>query len=108
MSARERKVLIPVADLYEDLELHYPRLRLMEEGAHVLVCGSGQKTYAGKRGYPATVDFDLRELKLDYFDAVIVPGGFAPDKLRVRPNRKRRTATTPAIPMTMTLELPIR
>src|SRR5687768_9826733 len=83
MSLMKKKVLIPVEDLYEDLELHYPRLRLIEAGASVTVAGTGAASFAGKKGYPCKPDAHLRDLMSGTFDAVVVPGGFAPDKLRV-------------------------
>lgn len=77
-----RRILILVASDYEDLEVHYPRLRLGEEGASVTVAGLGEKTYKGKRGYPVDVDADVEELRSTDFDAVVIPGGWAPDHLR--------------------------
>lgn len=78
-----KRVLMFVDDVYEDLELWYPRLRLREEGADVVVAGPRTgKTYAGKHGYPARADANLDEVEEKDFDALIIPGGFAPDKLR--------------------------
>lgn len=77
-----KKVMIFAENIYEDLELWYPKLRLAEEGAKVVVAGTGDKTYKGKNGYPLEVDGDATDYKAKDFDAVIVPGGFAPDKLR--------------------------
>ena len=46
-----RRVLILVGDVYEDLERWYPKLRLIEAGADVVVAGpDAGKTYAGKHG----------------------------------------------------------
>ena len=67
---------------YEDLELWYPKIRLIEEGAEVIVAGTGDKAYKGKNGYPLEVDGNIKDYKANDFDAVIVPGGYAPDKLR--------------------------
>jgi protease I len=86
MTAEKKKILIPVEDLYEDLELHYPRLRLIEAGASVTVAGTGAASFAGKKGYPVKPDAQLKDLKSGVFDAVVIPGGFAPDKLRVDPD----------------------
>ena len=77
-----KKVMIFAENIYEDLELWYPKLRLTEEGAKVIVAGTGEKTYKGKNGYPLEVDGGIKEYKPNDFDAVVVPGGFAPDKLR--------------------------
>ena len=77
-----KRILILAAPDFEDLELHYPRLRLMEEGATVVVAGLGERSYTGKRGYPVKVDADVDALRPQDFDAVVIPGGWAPDHLR--------------------------
>lgn len=78
-----RRVLILTGDIYEDLELWYPKLRLQEAGATVVVAGpEAGKTYAGKNGYPCVSDTVIAEMDAADFDALVVPGGFMPDKLR--------------------------
>lgn len=77
-----KKIMIFAEDNYEDLELWYPKIRLIEEGANVVVAGTGNKAYKGKNGYPLEVDGSIREYNAKDFDAVVVPGGWAPDKLR--------------------------
>ena len=68
---------------YEDLELWYPKLRLAEAGAHVVVAGpQAGHAYAGKNGYPCVADAALADMSADDFDGLVVPGGFMPDKLR--------------------------
>lgn len=79
---KNKKVIIFAENIYEDLELWYPKLRLTEEGAKVITAGTGEKTYKGKNGYPLEVDGDIKDYKAKDFDAVIIPGGFAPDRLR--------------------------
>ena len=77
------KVLVFVGDIYEDLELWYPKLRLMEAGAEVVVAGPAANTeYAGKHGYPCHSDVAIADIKSADFDGLIAPGGFMPDKLR--------------------------
>jgi protease I len=79
----EKRLLMFVDDIYEDLELWYPKLRMLEAGAHVSVAGLEEgATYAGKHGYPCTSDAAIRDMEEDDFHGVIIPGGFAPDKLR--------------------------
>jgi protease I len=82
MSLEGRRVLFFAAPLYEDLELWYPKIRLEEEGATTVVAGIGEKTYQGKRGYPVTVDTQVDQVEASSFDALVIPGGFAPDQLR--------------------------
>lgn len=79
---KNKKVIIFAENIYEDLELWYPKLRLTEEGAKVVAAGTGEKTYKGKNGYPLEVDGNIKDYKAKDFDAVIIPGGFAPDRLR--------------------------
>lgn len=78
-----KRILILVGDIYEDLELWYPKLRLIEAGAQVVVAGPEPgKQYAGKNGYPCVSDAAITEMKASDFDGIVVPGGFMPDKLR--------------------------
>ncbi len=78
-----KRLLCFVGDIYEDLELWYPKLRLEEAGAHVTVAGPEEGvTYAGKHGYPCTSDAAIADMEADDFHGVICPGGFMPDKLR--------------------------
>ncbi len=78
-----KKFLIFVGDVYEDLELWYPHLRLLEAGAQSVLAGpqAGQ-TYTGKNGYPCVSDAAISEISAADFDGVVCPGGFMPDKLR--------------------------
>jgi protease I len=82
-----RRILTLVGDIYEDLELWYPKLRLIEAGAEVVVAGekAGAK-YDGKNGYPCVADAAIVEMRAGDFDGLVVPGGFMPDKLRRDPD----------------------
>jgi len=83
---KDKRFLMFVADIYEDLELWYPKLRLIEAGAEVVVAGPrAGKEYAGKNGYPCVADAAIAEVDADKFDGVVIPGGFMPDKLRREP-----------------------
>jgi protease I len=78
-----KRILMFVGDIYEDLEVWYPKLRLIEAGAEVVLAGPEAKvTYAGKHGYPCKSDAEIDEVDAASFDGLIVPGGFMPDKLR--------------------------
>lgn len=82
MALDGKHILIFAGPLYEDLELWYPKIRLEEAGAATTVAGLGEKTYQGKRGYPVTVDTSVDQVEAGRFDALVIPGGFAPDQLR--------------------------
>lgn len=84
---RGHKLLCFVGDYYEDLELWYPRLRMVEAGAEVVVAGpkSGER-YKGKNGYPCQSTASISDCKARDFSGVIVPGGFMPDQLRRDPH----------------------
>jgi protease I len=82
MSLTGKRVLFFAAPLYEDLELWYPKIRLEEEGAATVVAGLGEQTYQGKRGYPVQPDTDVDNVIPRAFDALVIPGGYAPDILR--------------------------
>ena len=68
---------------FEDLELWYPVLRLREAGAVVHIAGEEVGyTYTGKHGLNATADIDYEDVDPDVYDGLLIPGGWAPDKLR--------------------------
>jgi len=79
----KQRILMFVDDIYEDLELWYPKLRLIEAGALVTVAGpQAATTYAGKHGYPCQSDAAFRDMHEADFSGLVIPGGFMPDKLR--------------------------
>ena len=81
-----RRILMFVDDIYEDLELWYPKLRLAEAGAEVVVAAAeAGQTYRGKHGYPCRSDAQLGQVREADFDGLVIPGGFMPDKLRRDP-----------------------
>ena len=83
---KNRKILMFVDHVYEDLELWYPKLRLTEEYADVVVAGpETDELYQGKNGYPCRSDAAITDIDPGEFDALVIPGGFAPDKLRRDP-----------------------
>jgi protease I len=86
MSLEGKRVAVLAEDYYEELELWYPVLRLREAGAMVVIVGTGSAdTYSGKHGYPVTVDLSAEKVRASDLDAVVVPGGYAPDRLRRYP-----------------------
>jgi protease I len=86
MDLQGKRVAILAENNYQDLELWYPLLRMREAGAEVKVVGTGSAiTYTSKHGYEVTVDVAADEVKAADFDAVIIPGGYAPDFMRRYP-----------------------
>ncbi|PTX64269.1 protease I [Melghirimyces profundicolus] len=86
MRLKDKRVVCLVDHEFEDLELWYPVIRLREEGAEVVLAGpEGQRSYQGKFGVPAVSDVAYDVLKPEDFDGVLVPGGWAPDKIRRSP-----------------------
>lgn len=81
---KEQKIIIFAADEYEDLELYYPKLRLEEAGKKVYVVGEKKKyIYKSKHGYEIKSDLSFQDVNVKNFDALIIPGGYAPDKIRM-------------------------
>lgn len=77
------RVAILAEDLYEELELWYPLLRLREAGAEVRVVGpKAGEVYKSKNGYPVKADLGMDEARPADFHAVVIPGGYAPDRMR--------------------------
>ena len=80
-----KRIAILAEEGFEDSELIEPMRALKDAGARVLIVGSGsQETYRGKRGGATViVDATADKVKAEDFDAIIVPGGYAPDKMRL-------------------------
>ncbi|MGE0918218.1 type 1 glutamine amidotransferase domain-containing protein [Trichlorobacter lovleyi] len=80
-----KRVVIITATNFQDEEFVYPYYRLLEEGYTVAVATPGKENCTGKYGVPSRPTMDTADLRVDDFDAVILPGGFeAPDRLRIR------------------------
>lgn len=77
-----KKAAVLVEDQYQVLEVWYPYLRLREEGMDTIFVGTGKKEYKSKEGYPAVEELNIKGAKAEDFDAVVIPGGYAPDILR--------------------------
>ena len=86
MRLKDKKVIALVDSDFEDMEHWYPVYRLREEGAQVDLIGPEAGTeYKGKHGVPAKTDYAFSEINADSYDGILVPGGWAPDKLRRYP-----------------------
>jgi len=86
-----KNILAIVGDIYEDLELWYPKIRLEEAGYTTKLAGEEIRTYMGKHGYPAPSDLLLTKARSEDFAGLLIPGGFMPDKLRRHPDVQRLT-----------------
>lgn len=79
------KALILAAGGVEDLEFYYPYYRLLEEGFKVDVAGAAQGTVSGKHGYEIKVDHPVSGLESSDYDILVLPGGKAPETIRLLP-----------------------
>jgi protease I len=82
MEPAGKRVAILIEDMYQEHEFWYPFYRMKEAGAKVTVVGTGAKEYHSKVGLPAPGGAAAESVSAADFDAVIVPGGFAPDRMR--------------------------
>jgi protease I len=84
MRLQGKRVAVLVEEGFEDLEFWVPLMRVQEEGARTTVVGpkAGQTVRSKTGGLTATVDQSADDCHAEEFDGLIVPGGWAPDKLR--------------------------
>lgn len=85
MALTEKKVLFLIGPGFEELEFYVPYMRMQEAHAQVVVAGEKPGiSYPGKHGtgINATADISFEAVEPGQFDAVIVPGGWAPDRIR--------------------------
>jgi protease I len=80
-----KRIAILAEEDFEDSELTEPLRAMKDAGARVLIVGSGsKKSYRGKRGSAEVkVDTTADRVEASDFDAIIIPGGYAPDKMRL-------------------------
>ena len=77
-----KRIAILVAEGVEDLEFYVPLMRLQEEGAEVIAAGMDLKPVHGKNGLEITPTAKIDSLRSKDLFALVIPGGWAPDKLR--------------------------
>jgi len=84
MTLADKRIALLVDDGFEDLEFWVPLMRMVEGRAKVTVVGTkaGRVVHSKSGGLTASIDCDAADVQAGDFDAVIVPGGWAPDKLR--------------------------
>jgi len=85
MKLTGKTIAILVAEGVEDLEYYVPMMRLQEEGATVLTAAMDLKSVHGKNGLAVTPDTAVESLDPDTLAGLVIPGGWAPDKLRRYP-----------------------
>ena len=85
MEVKGTRIAILIEDLYNEFEFWYPFYRMKEAGAQVTVVGTGAREYHSKVGLPAPGGVNAEAVRSADFDAVIIPGGYGPDRLRRLP-----------------------
>ena len=80
-----RRAIVLAEDSYQELELWYPLLRLREAGVDTRVVGPSATAYTSKYGYPVQADLAAATAVAQRWDAVVIPGGYAPDRMRRHP-----------------------
>jgi protease I len=83
-----KKIAVVLETDFEDSEFYVPYNRLKEEGAELTIVGleKGKALKGKSEGYVATVERSFDEVKPEDFDALLIPGGHSPDKLRAHEN----------------------
>lgn len=78
-----KKIALLVENMYEDIELLWPLYRFKEERFDVDLIGTEKDTiYKGKNGVPTKSNLASSDINSDDYDAVVIPGGYSPDKMR--------------------------
>lgn len=85
MELSGKRVAVLVENMHQDLELWYPVFRFQEGGAKVSIIGPTAGRYTSKLGYPVDADVSAEQARGRLFDALVVPGGYAPDLMRLHP-----------------------
>lgn len=85
MALQGKRIAIIIANEYDEQEFRQPYERLKDEGAKVDVIGveAGETLIGHHRQEEAKTDKSFDEVTADDYDAVIIPGGYSPDKLRL-------------------------
>ncbi|HLM78597.1 MAG TPA: type 1 glutamine amidotransferase domain-containing protein [Rubrobacteraceae bacterium] len=85
MKLKGKKIVVLVAEGFEDLEYWVTVMRLREEGAEVISTGPSMEPISGKNFLEARADVTPDEVDASELDGLVIPGGWAPDKLRRYP-----------------------
>lgn len=82
MRLKDKKIAVLFTEGVEDLEFYVPYMRLREEGAEVIAAGLDMKPVRGKNGLEIIPDVAIESLNSRDLLGLVIPGGWAPDKLR--------------------------
>jgi len=83
MDLSRKRIAVLVADQYQEMEVWYPLLRFREDHAETVAVGANAgSTYQSKKGYPVVADQSFADARAEEYDAIVIPGGWAPDSLR--------------------------
>jgi protease I len=86
MELKDKRIALLAEDRYQVVELWYTLLRLREAGADITVVGrKAKQVHISGRGYEVTADIGANEARASDYDAVVIPGGYAPDLMRRNP-----------------------
>lgn len=85
------KVAVIITDLFEDSEYAEPAKAFKKAGHQLVHVGlkAGATVHGKKDNTPVTIDRKVKDVGVDDFDALLIPGGYSPDKLRVDENAVR-------------------
>lgn len=87
MELKGKKVIVLAEEMYNEYELWYPYYRLKEAGADVTLVGSGSaESYKAKSGLEVNVDTSADQVSAADYDGIVIPGGYAPDRMRRYPS----------------------
>lgn len=82
-------VLLLIENNYEDAEAIYPFYRMQEAGHKVTIVGKHAEVYTSKHGYPLKADRTAKEIRIEEYKGLMIPGGQAPDRMRIIPEMVR-------------------
>lgn len=85
MSLENKNIAIVIANEFDEQEFKQPYERLRQDGARVVIIGveAKQNLISHHRQEEVMTDMSFDDAAADSFDAVVIPGGCSPDKLRL-------------------------
>jgi protease I len=82
-----KKIAALIADMFEDVEFNLPAEAFINAGHLVVAIGlkKGEIVTGKAQGTKVTIDAAVQDVRVRDFDALFIPGGYSPDKLRAHP-----------------------